>query len=115
MAGDVNSFGIMLLEMFARRRPTNSMFNDGLTLHGYFKMAFPEKVLKIFDPSLLLEVRVGNIVTNGDRSMRIDECLVAVVRAGVLCSMESPVELMGMTDVVANLQAARENFLGSRI
>ncbi|KAJ0084560.1 hypothetical protein Patl1_31128 [Pistacia atlantica] len=109
MSGDVYSFGIMLLEMFTSKRPTEDMFSDGLTLHGYAKMALPEKVLEITETSLLCEVRTR------EARMRIEECLVSVVSIGVLCSMESPTDRMEMTDVVAKLCAIRKKFLGNRI
>lgn len=81
---DVYSFSILLLEIFTRRRPTHTMFNDGLTLHGFLKMALPEKVMEIVDSALLLDL--------GNERAKIEECLTAVVRIGVLCSMESPSE-----------------------
>ncbi|KDO42815.1 hypothetical protein CISIN_1g039720mg [Citrus sinensis] len=106
MTGDVYSFGILLLEMFTRRRPTDNMFNDGLTLHGYAKMALPKKVMGIVDPSLLMEARGPS---------KFEECLVAVVRTGVACSMESPSERMQMTAVVKKLCAVGEIFIGPPI
>ncbi|KAL5817157.1 hypothetical protein ACOSQ3_025535 [Xanthoceras sorbifolium] len=119
MPGDVHSFGLLLLEMFTGRRPTDSLFINGLTLHEFASMAFPERVMEIVDPSLLLEVRasnnrVDNFARFGEGKVKIEECLVAVVRIGVLCSMKSPAERLDMTNVVAKLCSARENFL-SRI
>ncbi|KAL9462195.1 hypothetical protein AB3S75_000239 [Citrus x aurantiifolia] len=46
------SFGVMLLEMFIRRRPTDNTFSEGLTLHEYAKITMQEKVMEIIDSSL---------------------------------------------------------------
>ncbi|XP_058072558.1 probable LRR receptor-like serine/threonine-protein kinase At3g47570 isoform X2 [Magnolia sinica] len=37
------------------KRPTDDMFKDGLSLHEFAKMALPDQVMRIADPSLLLE------------------------------------------------------------
>ncbi|MFS8027144.1 putative protein kinase RLK-Pelle-LRR-XII-1 family [Helianthus anomalus] len=39
--GDIYSFGILLLEIMTGRRPTDPIFQQGLNLHGYVKMALP--------------------------------------------------------------------------
>lgn len=62
--------------MFTRRRPTDNMFNDGLTLHEFAKMALPEGVIEIVEPSLSLEVRTANSWTRENGRVKIEECLV---------------------------------------
>ncbi|KAH9717286.1 putative receptor-like protein kinase [Citrus sinensis] len=113
MRGDVYSFGILLLEMFTGKRPTDSMFNDGLTLHEFAKRALPEEVVNIVEPSLLTEEIARN--SDGEIRVRTEQCLSAVIGIGVSCSMESPTERMEMRDAVAKLCAARETFHGNRI
>ncbi|KAK3120595.1 hypothetical protein QOZ80_9AG0690600 [Eleusine coracana subsp. coracana] len=50
--GDVYSFGIMLLEIFVGKAPTDAAFRDGLTLQEFVGGAFPEKIEQILDPAL---------------------------------------------------------------
>ncbi|XP_010431084.1 PREDICTED: probable LRR receptor-like serine/threonine-protein kinase At3g47570 [Camelina sativa] len=51
--GDVYSFGVLVLEMFTGKRPTNELFGENFTLQSYAKLALPERVLDIADKSTL--------------------------------------------------------------
>nr|GEU32879.1 receptor kinase-like protein Xa21 [Tanacetum cinerariifolium] len=51
--GDIYSFGILILEMMTGKRPTDPMFQEGLNLHSYVQMAFPDHVMEIVEPTLL--------------------------------------------------------------
>ncbi|XP_024028207.1 probable LRR receptor-like serine/threonine-protein kinase At3g47570 [Morus notabilis] len=51
--GDVYSYGILVLEMFTGKRPTDEMFKDDFNLHNFVRTALPEKLVEIVDSSLL--------------------------------------------------------------
>ncbi|XP_050281606.1 putative receptor-like protein kinase At3g47110 [Quercus robur] len=53
--GDVYSYGILLLEMFTGKQPTDDMFKDGLNLHDFVKTALLDQVIDSLDPNLLWE------------------------------------------------------------
>ncbi|XP_031392080.1 putative receptor-like protein kinase At3g47110 [Punica granatum] len=118
--GDVYSYGILVLEMFTGKRPTDDMFSDGLNLHLFTKAAFPERVLQIIDPLLLQEshdeddgLDIRRTRRSHDRFLKIQECLVSIVEIGLVCSSEIPSGRMSMRDVVAALQAIRKKLTGS--
>ncbi|KAL7253379.1 hypothetical protein ACSBR1_007834 [Camellia fascicularis] len=52
-SGDVYSYGIILLEIITGKTPTDSMFEEGLNLHSFARIAFPDHVMEIVDPVLL--------------------------------------------------------------
>lgn len=93
----VYSYGILLLEMFAGKRPTDSMVKEGLDLSNFVKMALPERLLDIADSKLLQiesEATSTKIIA-GDSQLenhKVQECLNAVLEIGVVCSAESPGE-----------------------
>ncbi|XP_009341612.2 putative receptor-like protein kinase At3g47110 [Pyrus x bretschneideri] len=127
--GDVYSFGILLLEMFAGKRPTDDMFKDGLSIHQFAAMAMPDNAGEILDAALLFEreeaddnddrcrndVHEKPIIKYVDRSSvqgrSLEECLVIVVRIGLSCSAISPGDRMLMDVVVNKMKAIRDSYL----
>ncbi|KAL6280040.1 hypothetical protein ACE6H2_016921 [Prunus campanulata] len=104
--GDVYSFGILLLEMFAGKRPTDDMFNGDLNLHTYVKMAFSNRVMKIVDSTLFEEG------TNERRVQKIEVCLNSIFRIGIECSAESPTDrLKNISDAASELHSIRDVLL----
>ncbi|XP_028117411.1 putative receptor-like protein kinase At3g47110 [Camellia sinensis] len=92
--GDVYSYGILLLEMFTGKRPTDNMFNDSLSLHNFAKMALPEQVVSVVDPTLIQQREIGegsSSVKNTQNqsstgSHKIYECFISILNIGIACS-----------------------------
>ncbi|XP_058111150.1 probable LRR receptor-like serine/threonine-protein kinase At3g47570 [Magnolia sinica] len=112
--GDVYSYGILLLEMITGKGPTDDMFKGNLSLHHFAKLALPERVMEIVDPYLFEDAEVtqgsGNHINAGNK---IRDCLILMVRIGVLCSLESPRERMEMKNVVMEMHAIKDSYLRS--
>eukprot|EP01018_Ginkgo_biloba_P027490 Gb_23094 [translate_table: standard] len=82
--GDVYSFGIVLLEIITRKRPTDEMFVEGLNLHKWVSMAYPDRMVEVVDECLL---RGAN---SDERSQdEICNCVIQLLNVGLLCSKES--------------------------
>ncbi|KAL6291077.1 hypothetical protein ACE6H2_008587 [Prunus campanulata] len=128
--GDIYSYGILVLEMFTGRRPTEEMFEDGFNLHNFVKMAIPERVGQILDPALLATVENEvnyisgyNIEINaeeeninseklGKMSPYVSKCIVPILKIGLACSEESPKHRMNMQDVTRDLHHIQNAFIG---
>nr|XP_043630105.1 probable LRR receptor-like serine/threonine-protein kinase At3g47570 [Erigeron canadensis] len=110
--GDVYSFGILLLETFTGKRPTDEMFNNGLGLHDFVKMGIPDQVMEITDPVLLETGEEENEHYRAHRSIK--ESLTAVYQIGITCSMETPGDRIDMTNVFNQLQSIKKSFLAGR-
>lgn len=107
--GDVYSYGILLLEMFTGKRPTDEFFKEGLSLHGYVKRALPLHVLEIADPSLLSETPEES---SRRRAEKVQECLTSVMQIGIACSTELPRERMAISDAVKKLCFSKDKLTG---
>ncbi|TVU32929.1 hypothetical protein EJB05_24694, partial [Eragrostis curvula] len=105
--GDVYSFGILLLEIFTGRCPTNDMFRGSLDLHKFSENALPDKIWEIADATLWLHTEVYD---NNKRQV-IEKCLFSVITLGVSCSKRQPKERTPIQDVAIEVRAIRDSFL----
>ncbi|XP_050378480.1 probable LRR receptor-like serine/threonine-protein kinase At3g47570 [Argentina anserina] len=124
--GDVYSYGILVLQLFTGRRPTDEMFVDGSNIHTFVKTAIPGRIMQIVDPILIATLeKTANSSTRNNTVINIrgtnneinaveDEidsenlstmrdnvwkCILAILRIGLACSEESPRNRMSMEEV----------------
>ncbi|KAJ0729495.1 putative protein kinase RLK-Pelle-LRR-XII-1 family [Helianthus annuus] len=98
--GDVYSFGMLLLEVMTRKKPTDEIFNEGYSLHKFASMALPDHVMDIIDLNIL---NIYQRVCEAD-AQKIEECLASTIKIGVSCSVDSPSLRMNMEKVVHELR-----------
>ncbi|KAL7106333.1 hypothetical protein ACP275_07G105800 [Erythranthe tilingii] len=98
--GDVYSYGILVLEMFTNKRPTDDSFNEHVNLHNFVNAAFPDGIMEIVDPY----IQKGPHENNN----KIEKCVSSIMRIGLTCSKELPSDRMSMKDVVKELHKIKK-------
>ncbi|XP_062182480.1 LRR receptor-like serine/threonine-protein kinase EFR [Phragmites australis] len=115
---DVFSFGIMLLEVFTGRRPTDPMFVGEMSLRQWVFEALPERLADVVDERQLqgeIVIQQGGLRRNNKTSLgssstcENEKLLLSVFELGLVCCSDSPAQRMEMNDVVAKLKSIMDS------
>ncbi|XP_052293985.1 probable LRR receptor-like serine/threonine-protein kinase At3g47570 isoform X4 [Citrus sinensis] len=99
---DVYSYGVLLMETFTRKRPTDEMFTGEMSLRRWVKESLPHGLTEVVDANLVREEQAF--------SAKMD-CLLSIMDLALDCCMESPDKRMHMTDAAAKLKKIKVKFL----
>ena len=100
-----------MLELLTGKRPTNEIFQQGLSLEKWVRMAFPDRIMEVIDPKL---VTTYELTTNGGlmiSSEKQEGCVMSMVSVGLACAMDSPEARIGMRDVIQQLMGIKDTLM----
>lgn len=100
---DVYSYGIMLMEMFTRRRPSDEMFKENLSFKKWISESIPNNLLQVIDPDLLMlyEKSFGEEV----------DCILGIMEVALNCTRDSPRERKNIDEVLATMIQIKHRLL----
>ncbi|GAA0153399.1 hypothetical protein LIER_11647 [Lithospermum erythrorhizon] len=100
---DVYSFGIMLLEVFTRKKPSDEMFNEGSSLRSWVSDAASGSLFEVIDTTILQP--------DDEFSNKKLPAAYAIIELGLNCSLESQVRRPNMNEALATLKKIKHDLI----
>ncbi|GAY66422.1 hypothetical protein CUMW_248620, partial [Citrus unshiu] len=101
--GDVYSFGIMLMETFTGKKPTDEIFNEEMTLKQWVNDWLPISTMEVVDANLLSQEDVHFVAK--------EQCVSFVFNLAMACTVESPEQRINAKEIVTKLLKIRGSLL----
>ncbi|KAI3466750.1 hypothetical protein Pfo_023413 [Paulownia fortunei] len=99
---DVYSYGVMLMETFTRKRPSDDMFAGDLSLKSWVESSLPQLSSQVIDANLLNPEE-----EQFDKNL---QCISSILELALKCSAESPGDRINMKEALAELQKIKGQF-----
>ncbi|KAK4718319.1 hypothetical protein R3W88_016657 [Solanum pinnatisectum] len=102
---DIYSFGIMMMEMFTRTRPSDEIFIGGLTIQRWVSDSFPGEIHKVVD---------SNLVQPGDEQIDAKmQCLLSIMELALSCTFVTPDARISIENALSTLKKIRLRLVSS--
>ncbi|KAH9714637.1 protein kinase domain-containing protein [Citrus sinensis] len=101
--GDVYSFGIMLMETFTRKKPTDEIFNGEMSLKHWVNDWLPISTMEVVDANLLSQEDIHFVAK--------EQCASFVFNLAMACTVESPEQRINAKEIVKKLLKIRDSLL----
>ncbi|XP_057802964.1 probable LRR receptor-like serine/threonine-protein kinase At3g47570 [Salvia miltiorrhiza] len=101
---DVYSYGVMLIETFTRKRPSDDMFCGDMSLQRWVELSLSETPDEVIDANLVMNLEEEMIDKNMQR-------VSSILEFGLKCSADSPGNRINMKQALAELQKIKHRFL----
>ncbi|RVX13491.1 putative LRR receptor-like serine/threonine-protein kinase [Vitis vinifera] len=105
-SGDVYSYGIVLMETFTRRRPTDETFSEEMSMKNWVWDSLCGSITEVVDTNLLRG--------EDEQFMAKKQCISSILGLAMDCVADSPEERIHMKDVVNTLKKIKLTYLASR-
>ncbi|WMV23722.1 hypothetical protein MTR67_017107 [Solanum verrucosum] len=103
-SGDVYSYGIMLMEVLTKRRPTDEeICNGNLNLRKWIIQSFSGSMMDVVDVNLFSEEE--------QITSKSEICIASMIELGLDCTKETPESRVTMKEVVKRLHKIKNAFL----
>ncbi|XP_049391663.1 receptor kinase-like protein Xa21 [Solanum stenotomum] len=103
-SGDVYSYGIMLMEVLTRRRPTDEeVCNENLDLRKWIIQSFAGSMMDVVDANIFCEEE--------QITCKSEICIASMIELALDCTKEMPESRITMKDVVKRLNKINNAFL----
>ncbi|XP_019154630.1 PREDICTED: receptor kinase-like protein Xa21 [Ipomoea nil] len=100
---DIYNYGIMLMEVFTKRKPNDEMFTGDLSLRSWVSNSLSHTLDEILDPTLMRPEEL--------KFRQKLQCISSILELALSCTIKSPRERMDIQVVLAKLNKIKRECL----